>query len=626
MKRIYKKILLFNLLLCTIFSTLLIVNPTIKAETTTTTPTDLTGYTVSVPAGWSASENYGIFVINYTEDSFDPEMARSFNYFYIGYDKGLGSVYEPVNDSVLFSNEENFISILRIAFDNSTQLVLKNINGTDATNQDLIEWFVNNNATFTNNNPSNSITFNALNDFEDYSANLQYSFDAGETWQNMGDIGFPTTFNNYNSVRIRNNDTSLSFTISNGTEILRTLAPSEIFSYVIESNDNLYFDIYTPPQVGYTITLATEQANVNTNIDKFYYSLDNGINWIQFTTLPLVINNVEQIMFKNESEYNLNFNYIDSEIGDLELSPNDSSINMSIVEDFTFNFYLTAYDSTPDDLEKVNADLVSLILGGDIISNVSLPKVGENGSTFSYEIESGMLDYVSINNSISEIVIRRPSINQPNANFVLRVYAEYGKASNYKDFEYTILAYTTSEFIKLPAWYYFNNQPDFLASNSIYMKDFDFIMQNEIYNYISSVSRKDETNNANDFYLVYQYYDDLKHEYTITLNVATYTYNASTNEFENFTWLNNNYRQIYLGTSKLVSQAEYNWFNSNGVFEYLEEISNSEFADIFFALVDSQVYYIKSLLSYELFGINLFSAFTSILTLSLVVLLIKKLL
>ena len=74
----YRKIFTFILLLCTIFSTLLFINPTLKAVSDTP-PSDLTGYTVTVPANWTATAGYGRFILTFTVNDDGASV------FYIGY-------------------------------------------------------------------------------------------------------------------------------------------------------------------------------------------------------------------------------------------------------------------------------------------------------------------------------------------------------------------------------------------------------------------------------------------------------------------------------------------------------------------------------------------------------------
>lgn len=63
-----------------------------------------------------------------------------------------------------------------------------------------------------------------------------------------------------------------------------------------------------------------------------------------------------------------------------------------------------------------------------------------------------------------------------------------------------------------------------------------------------------------------------------------------------------------------------------GYFGYVRDTSydNVTFREFFFSIVDTPVYFASSLLSFELFGVNLFIALTGLLTLCCILLLIKK--
>lgn len=82
---------------------------------------------------------------------------------------------------------------------------------------------------------------------------------------------------------------------------------------------------------------------------------------------------------------------------------------------------------------------------------------------------------------------------------------------------------------------------------------------------------------------------------------------------------------IYM-TGVKMSNTTYNRLSGVGVFGYVRDTSydNVTFKDFFFSLVDTPVYFASSLLSFELFGVNLFIALTGLLTLCCILLLIKK--
>lgn len=63
-----------------------------------------------------------------------------------------------------------------------------------------------------------------------------------------------------------------------------------------------------------------------------------------------------------------------------------------------------------------------------------------------------------------------------------------------------------------------------------------------------------------------------------------------------------------------------------GTFSYIRDTryNNTDFGDLLFSIMDSPVYFLQSLLGFELLGVNLFIAFTSLLTLVVILVLIRK--
>lgn len=137
-----RKILIFLLCFCTIFLCFVIPSFADEVVTSRAVPTDLTGYTVTVPAGWSTTAGYGIFTFSGTCNGygFDNESE----YLCIGYN---GSSYPMVSAS-------NTISFALLAQDpfynisNSTELVFNIQGGASVADSSLIQWLVDNDATF----------------------------------------------------------------------------------------------------------------------------------------------------------------------------------------------------------------------------------------------------------------------------------------------------------------------------------------------------------------------------------------------------------------------------------------------------------------------------------------------
>lgn len=112
-------------------------------EPTPSVPTDLSNYIVYVPSGWSASSGYGQFNIDYIEPQY--EMAcRQFNIGY-GWTSNDGATFYLYEASNVIATDLSTITIPQ------TEFTIYITGGTDVTNQSLIQWLVDNNATFTYN-------------------------------------------------------------------------------------------------------------------------------------------------------------------------------------------------------------------------------------------------------------------------------------------------------------------------------------------------------------------------------------------------------------------------------------------------------------------------------------------
>lgn len=83
-------------------------------------------------------------------------------------------------------------------------------------------------------------------------------------------------------------------------------------------------------------------------------------------------------------------------------------------------------------------------------------------------------------------------------------------------------------------------------------------------------------------------------------------------------------RNIFMQVSKLPN-SQRDMLNQVGVFAYVQpEVQSYTFGEFFFSILDAPIYYLSSLFSFELFGVNMFMALTSLLTLAILVLVIKK--
>ena len=223
----YRKIFIFILLLCTIFSTLLFINPTTKAVSTTDPPTDLKGYTVIVPSNWTATAGYGRFdvgvIIN--DNDFSTLADREFDVGYVFDDRNFS--VSPQANTITFGNYAFF------DFGSVTALTIQFVNGNDLTNSLLIDWLVSNNATFDNGEePEPDPT---------YIISGQYQFNEEITWlydtsEQEGILYLPFyVYNLDNSMRV-NYDYMLN---KNDTDV-----GINYFFYANESSDGVFTGQY----------------------------------------------------------------------------------------------------------------------------------------------------------------------------------------------------------------------------------------------------------------------------------------------------------------------------------------------------------------------------------------------
>lgn len=184
--------------------------------------------------------------------------------------------------------------------------------------------------------------------------------------------------------------------------------------------------------------------------------------------------------------------------------------------------------------------------------------------------------------------------------------------------------------ISVGGWYYFNDEIDLLSETGILHFETTFLYQNNIYNrfFYRIISSSDSTSYVHAT-LYFGMYSAATNSYNYDVAVADFIYYWSDMTLISFDWYDDSYRQIFFGRDQFISASNYEWLSNNGIFAYIDnpsETGSTEFADIFYALVDSQIHFIQSLLGWELFGLNLFNAFTSILTLTFVIFFLRRLL
>ena len=137
-----RKILIFLLCFCTVFVCFVI--PSFAVEGV---PTDITGFTVTVPAGWDASAGFGIFNI-YGTFTTDRLGTNDFSSLYLGYVLNFETfTRQPSSDALTFGDYSSTVP-------SSEAISFTFTDGSDVSNSTLIQWFVNNNATFISSEPT----------------------------------------------------------------------------------------------------------------------------------------------------------------------------------------------------------------------------------------------------------------------------------------------------------------------------------------------------------------------------------------------------------------------------------------------------------------------------------------
>ena len=89
--------------------------------------------------------------------------------------------------------------------------------------------------------------------------------------------------------------------------------------------------------------------------------------------------------------------------------------------------------------------------------------------------------------------------------------------------------------------------------------------------------------------------------------------------------------QVNTSSNLLISNGKmtkscYSYMSSVGIFAYVHDntYDNATFKDLLFSIMDSPLYMITQLLSFELFGVNMFVALTGLLTIIVLLILIRK--
>lgn len=93
--------------------------------------------------------------------------------------------------------------------------------------------------------------------------------------------------------------------------------------------------------------------------------------------------------------------------------------------------------------------------------------------------------------------------------------------------------------------------------------------------------------------------------------------------YQNNKWQISN-RNIYI-SNVMIPKSTYQKMESIGIFAYVQpQTEQYSFSEFFFSIMDAPLYYIQSMFSWELFGVEVYVAFISMLTIVVILTIVKK--
>lgn len=200
--------------------------------------------------------------------------------------------------------------------------------------------------------------------------------------------------------------------------------------------------------------------------------------------------------------------------------------------------------------------------------------------------------------------------------------AQYKYLSNYNDVAKNLILYFPSQF-------YFNETSDnyfsgiFTHSNNAYITSYDGYI-NLAVNYVSS-----DYDIYGNFIIDNSLYKSIFDEAGDTLMYGTYIdYNGNEQIIKERYLFGNDRapkdRNIYANITKLplVDKAKIENF---AVFTYVQPaVEQYSFSEFMFSIMDAPLYYLTSMFNFELFGMNMYVALASLVTLAIIIIVIKK--
>lgn len=251
-------------------------------------------------------------------------------------------------------------------------------------------------------------------------------------------------------------------------------------------------------------------------------------------------------------------------------------------------------------------------------SNISFKTGEDNNLTFTkIKYLTGDLTY---GNSIGDDIVYSNNtwVDDNYKNFYMPGIVESYRLGSFLATNLDISNREENYFIK--GYYYFN---DSILVNELldltFLTDFSYIHKGTIYNSFLP-DYNVVTNNG----VVTKYVISLSYYNTNTKNSELLLSGSYTSHSE-YINTNDSSRQIYISPS-LVNYDTYTWLNENGLWIYYNDSDNTDFGDLMLVFPDVVIHFLASVLSFDLFGIDVFTAICSILTVVLAVWLIRKLL
>lgn len=117
--------------------------------------------------------------------------------------------------------------------------------------------------------------------------------------------------------------------------------------------------------------------------------------------------------------------------------------------------------------------------------------------------------------------------------------------------------------------------------------------------------------------------------YVTTGSVDVFTFDIVDNTYKiksyNYPFASDSVTQpLFYFSGSWCTTRDFSVLGSVGIFGYVPSVTQSDFKDLLYTIADTPLYFLTSLFNFEMFGVNMFVALTSLLTLVVVIVLIRK--